>query len=148
MTFFLLSRDFFRAVSPGGIPKPSLTYNFFWPQTANAVKYSICNPLEASGLAFDEARSSSSAHPSQSCSLPSNQWRHSHVTDKVPSTVLLGLRVLVPSTLLLVLGVLQHSTPFRAFILGTRMAQGTARLEVGCSGLWNTAHWQWQLVAS
>ena len=28
-TFFLLSRDFFHAVSPGGIPKPLLTCNFF-----------------------------------------------------------------------------------------------------------------------
>ena len=26
--------------------------------------------------------------------LPSNQWRHSHVTNKAPSTLLLGLRVL------------------------------------------------------
>ena len=42
--------------------------NFFRPQTANAVKYSICTPLEASSLAFDEARGSSATHLSQSCS--------------------------------------------------------------------------------
>ena len=68
LDFLLLSRDFFRAVSPGRIPKPLLTYNFFRPQAADAVKYNICSPLEASGPAPDEARSSSATHPSQSCS--------------------------------------------------------------------------------
>ena len=68
VTFFLLSRDFFRALSPGRIPKPLLAYNFFRPQTANAVKYSTCSPLEASRLAFDGAPGSSATHPSQSCS--------------------------------------------------------------------------------
>ena len=68
VTFIWLTRDFFGAFSPGRIPKPLLTYNFFRRQTENAVKYSICNPLKASCPAFDEARGSSTTHPSQSCS--------------------------------------------------------------------------------
>ena len=91
MTFFCFVVIFFVPFPQEGYQNPCLPMIFFRPQTANAVKYSICSPLESSGLAFDEARSSSATRPYQSCS-----------PQQPMETFLLRFRVL------------QHSTPFRA----------------------------------
>ena len=67
--FFCLVVTLFVPFPREGYQNPCVPITFFRPQIAtNAVKYSMCSPLEASGLAFDEARSSSATHPSQLCS--------------------------------------------------------------------------------
>ena len=98
------------------IPKPALTYNFFRRQTANVVQYSICSPLEASSLAFDEARGSSATHPSHLCSP------HHPMETRLSLDFRDGLRHCNP-TFLLGLRVLQPNTPFPTLLLGLRVLQ-------------------------
>ena len=62
-TLFFLVVTFFVSF-PRRDTKTLVYLSFFRPQSATALKYSICGPLQARSLAYDEARGSSATHPS------------------------------------------------------------------------------------